>query len=413
VRSSSARSIRFRARATSVLAVGLGALLLASVAVQSVVAVWRPGLFAAGHDVPNAVIGVLGDGVGEILVGTVLASRRPNNPIGWLLLGFGACTALITGGAAIAQAGYDTGHPSLLAQSSLVVSNLAAEGILVTIVLVVALFPSGRVETRGRRYLLGGFWFALAVFTVPLVLAPRLTAGSGQTYPNPLGVSGVGFVTAVGDGGVPLLFLLFLLVFAVDAIRRWLRARGVERQQMKVFGYAMGGWVVVLLCGSRIPANSAWNSVDWTVGSNLVAVAIGVAVLRYRLYEVDRVVSRTVSYAAVTGILVGVYVVMVTLTTRVLPVSSAFAVAASTLVAAAAFNPLRRRVQRGVDRRFNRARYSAEATVAAFAEQLRASVDLDTFRQDLVSVVHTALEPEHASLWLVHTPESVSDRRQL
>ena len=381
----------------------MGALLLASVAVQCLVAAVRPGLFSPGHDVPNAVIGVLGDGVGEILVGTVLASRRPNSPIGWLLLGFGACTALITGAGAIAQAGYDTAHPSLVAQTSLVVSNLAAEGILVSIALIVALFPSGRLETRGQRYLVRGFWIALAVLTVPLVMSPRLTAGSGQSYPNPLGVSGSPVVSTVSSGGLPLLFLAFLLVFAVDAIRRWYVARGVERQQLQVFGYAVAGWVVILVVGNHIPSDSAWSSVDWTVGSNLVAVAIGVAVLRYRLYDVDRVVSRTVSYAAVTGILVGVYVGMVALTTRVLPLSSAVGVAASTLVAAAAFNPLRRRVQHGVDLRFNRARYSAEATVGAFAEHLRGSVDLDTFRQDLLSVVHTTLEPEHATLWLVHT----------
>ncbi len=378
----------------------LGALLLVGIAVQTAYAVARPALFTNGHHVADAVIGVLGDGIGEILVGTVLASRRPTNPIGWLLLGFGLSTDLITGGSAIAQAGFDTRHPSLFAQSSLVVSNAAAEGILVTSLLVVALFPSGRIERRGQRNLLRAFWVLLLVLTVPLVLTPKLPAGSGKTYPNPVGLSGDNFVASLGSGGVILLFLVFLVIFAADAVRRGFRARGVERQQMKLFGYALAGWIVALACGSFIPTDTVWNNVDWTVGSNLLAVAIGVAVLRYRLYDLDRIVSRTVSYAVVTGILIGVYVGMVALTTHVLALSSAVGVAASTLTAAAVFNPVRRRIQRGVDRRFNRARYSAEATAAAFVEKLRAGVDLDTIRQDLIAIVDTTLEPDHASLWL-------------
>ena len=129
---------------------------------------------------------------------------------------------------------------------------------------------------------------------------------------------------------------------------------------------------------------------------------MGVAILRYRLYEIDRIVSRTLAYALVTGLLVGVYAGLVLLATHVLSVSSPVAVAASTLAAAALFNPLRRRVQRGVDRRFNRARYDADQTVAAFAGRLKDAVALDAVRDDLASVVHQALEPAHVSVWISH-----------
>ena len=131
-------------------------------------------------------------------------------------------------------------------------------------------------------------------------------------------------------------------------------------------------------------------------------VSIGVAVLRYRLFDIDRVISRTVAYAIVTGLLVGVYAGLVLLATQVFRFHSSVAVAVSTLAAAALFAPVRRWVQRVVDRRFNRARYDAEKTVAAFAARLKDSVDLDSVRDDLASTVLRALEPEHLSVWVTY-----------
>jgi steroid 5-alpha reductase family enzyme len=132
----------------------------------------------------------------------------------------------------------------------------------------------------------------------------------------------------------------------------------------------------------------------------LVPVAIGIAVLRYRLYDIDRVISRTVAYAIVTGVLVGIYAGLVLLATQVFHLHRPVAVATATLAAAALFSPVRRRVQRGVDRRFNRARYDADKTVAAFAIRLKDAVDLDTVQADLASAVQQALEPAHVSIWL-------------
>ncbi len=129
-------------------------------------------------------------------------------------------------------------------------------------------------------------------------------------------------------------------------------------------------------------------------------MSIGVAILKYRLYDIDRIISRTLAYALVTGLLVGVYAGLVLLATQVLGFASTWAVAASTLAAAALFTPVRRRVQRIVDRRFNRARYDADTLVAAFSDRLKDAVDLAAVQADLVSVTHQALEPAHVAVWL-------------
>jgi hypothetical protein len=147
-------------------------------------------------------------------------------------------------------------------------------------------------------------------------------------------------------------------------------------------------------------AQAAVNLLGFAVAA--LPVGIGVGILKYRLYEIDRIISRTLAYALVTGLLVGVYAGLVLLATDVLALASPVAVAASTLVAAALFSPLRRRVQQVVDRRFNRARYDADKTVTAFAARLKDAVDLDTVRDDLSSVVHQALEPAHVSVWISH-----------
>jgi len=131
----------------------------------------------------------------------------------------------------------------------------------------------------------------------------------------------------------------------------------------------------------------------------LIPAAVGVAILKYRLYDIDRLISRTLAYAIVTGLLIGVYAGLVLLATQVLSITSPVAVAASTLAAAALFSPLRRRVQRVVDRRFNRVRYDADQTIAAFAARLRDAIDLDAVRSDLLTVVNTAVEPAHISVW--------------
>jgi hypothetical protein len=162
--------------------------------------------------------------------------------------------------------------------------------------------------------------------------------------------------------------------------------------------------LVCLLVGLLVPDGA--SPVEWALanvvpfGIIALPVCIGVAILKYRLYEIDRIISRTLAYAIVTGLLVGLYAGLVLLATEVLTLKSPVAVAVATLATAALFNPVRRGVQRIVDRRFNRARYDAERTVDAFAAGLQGAVDLDSVRDGLVGVVDRALEPAHVSVWV-------------
>ena len=182
------------------------------------------------------------------------------------------------------------------------------------------------------------------------------------------------------------------------------RSSGERRQQLKwlMAGSAVAGVDVVFLFigGSQRPGG--WRILGDLALAGFLAIpfSIGVAVLKYRLFDIDRLISRTLAYAIVTGLLVGVYAGIVLLATRVVSINTPVAVAGSTLAAAALFNPLRRRVQRVVDRRFNRARYDADTAVAAFAARLKDAVDLEAASAELVDVVHRSLEPAHVSVWL-------------
>ena len=196
----------------------------------------------------------------------------------------------------------------------------------------------------------------------------------------------------------PLLAACWLASLAGQALSDR-RSSGRRRQQLKWLpagstAALVGIGLAVLFRG--LP----WASVLGAAGFFALPVSISVAVLRYRLFDIDRVISRTLAYAIVTGLLVGGYAGLVLLATEVFGSRKPVAVAVSTLVAAALFNPVRRRVQRAVDRRFNRARYDADQTVAAFAARLKDAVDLDSVRDDLTGTVHRALNPEHLSVWV-------------
>jgi len=191
-------------------------------------------------------------------------------------------------------------------------------------------------------------------------------------------------------------------------VMSWRRSSGVRRQQLKwlmagAVGLAAVEAVTQPVTGFDVNLSAAAQGALNTLSAVAVAALIaclGVAILRYRLYEIDRIISRTLAYTIVTGLLVGVYAGLVLLATNVLEVHTPVAVAASTLAAVALFTPVRQRVQRLVDRRFNRARYDADQTIAAFAASLQGATDLDTVRTDLTGVVDVALEPAHVSLWI-------------
>jgi hypothetical protein len=237
------------------------------------------------------------------------------------------------------------------------------------------------------------------------------TGGQLMVLDHPTGLAALVYNSA---NSLSIVFVAFWLVWVVRLVATYRRGTGERRQQFKWFmaGAAISGVCLVVLLTTSSNSTRAQSAlvqaleIAVTFGLAALPIGLGVAVLKYRLYDVDRLISRTLSYAIVTGLLIGVYVGLVTLATRVLPFSSPLAVAASTLVAVALFNPLRRRVQRLVDRRFNRARYDAEATVSAFAQRVRDDVDLTAVSSEFVRAVQTSVEPAHVSLWLRPTGSS-------
>ena len=257
---------------------------------------------------------------------------------------------------------------------------------------------------------------AIAVATAGALAAHpvRIDAAGGlSAVDNP-----VGWFAAV-QHSIWILLLAMSVVFIARQLLTWRRSSGERRQQLKWLASGAAVSIASLILGIAFGATGTTTTVhEWVdnifwFGIAALPVSMGVAILRYRLYEIDRIISRTLAYTTVTGLLIGAYAGLVLLATHVLSFSSSVAVAASTLAAAALFSPLRRRVQRVVDRRFNRARYDAEMTVAAFAARLKDAVDLDSVRADLTTVVQQTLEPAHLSVWTSRTaaPADVTDGR--
>jgi len=240
-------------------------------------------------------------------------------------------------------------------------------------------------------------------------VAVRAIAGHRIAVDSSGGLAAVDFPrgwVAASEHVVLLLSVPFWVSFIARQVHAWRRAGGERRQQLKWLASGAAVSVAAIMfnvVGSALDPNAPRlvQAVGVVVGTFIAAlpVGIGVGILKYRLYEIDRIISRTLAYAIVTGLLIGVYTGLVLLATQVLEVTSPVAVAGSTLAAAALFSPLRHRIQRVVDRRFNRAQYDTDTTVAAFAARLKDAVDVDTVRGDLAGVVQQALEPAHISVW--------------
>ena len=339
--------------------------------------------------------------------GWVLAFRRPANPLGWIMLGGAFFFALSEDASYYTVADYGLRHGDLpLGGLALLAQPGWAPGI-VLLGLLVLLFPDGRLPSSRWRWLVATYaavaalWMAgTVVLTVRALADQRTQVDSGG---NLLLLSGhdpaAGWWNVLQDLFFPLLIACWLASIASQALS-FRRSSGERRQQLK---WLLAGSAATLVAlGLTVLLRSVpWLSdVIGVIGFLALPVSIGVAVLRYRLFDIDRIVSRTLAYAIVTGLLVGVYAGLVLLTTEVFGFHTPVAVAASTLAAAALFTPVRRRVQRLVDRRFNRARYDAETTVAAFADRLKDAVNLDAARDDLAKTVHQALEPAHLSVWV-------------
>ena len=355
-------------------------------------------------------------------VGVLLAARRPRNPIGWLLLAILLVGASPTGEYDILD--YRIHHGTLPLGWLSVVIQECWPLFLAFVAILLWVFPDGKLPA--------GRWRRLSVILLVIGLAIAVTASLSGV----MAVAGHD-VHIAPDGDLassPARFLVpFYLATIAVSLAAWLawiviqiptyrHADGERRQQLKwlysggavtLVAFVFGVFVIPLAMGQA----PGWGNTP--VITALVILAFGampaslaVAVLKYRLYELDRIISRVVSYTVITALLVGFYTGTVLLTTHVLPFKSAVTVAACTLITAALFNPLRRRVQRAVDRRFNRSRYNAEAVVAGFTARMRQTVDFNAVRDDLIGVVHEAFQPTQVSMWLVeagsgHDPGSV------
>ena len=389
------RSFRLASPVTATVLAVLVLLLLAAGLVLSALT-GQLSVLGSGPIVPVAVV--------YAAVGFVVARRQPGDPIGWILITFILLFLLsgVVGGYAALY--YRFGHHGLpLAPVAVVLGPLWAPALLLFPV-VILLFPDGRLAARRWRWVLRAYVVAAALASVA-VFAPAVAAvarddvridAAGNLIST--GRPHAGLLAVAAPLGLGLI-LVIVLSFVAHQVFSWRRATGERRQQLKWL--ATGAAVTLVVVAASLGFSST-GVVGEILGIGLAAlpVGIGVGILKYRLYDIDRIISRTLAYAIVTGLLVGVYAGLVLLATRVLPLSSPVAVAASTLAAAALFSPLRRRVQRAVDRRFNRARYDADQTVAAFAARLKDAVDLDTVRDDLAGTVHQALEPARVSVWI-------------
>jgi hypothetical protein len=323
------------------------------------------------------------------VAGFVLASRRPANRIGWLF---------VVAGLALGLSGFSNPyalHVLVADRGSLPagqvfawLSNWIWMIAVAALAFLFLLFPTGRLRSRRWR---PAAWFAGGAFALAtvwtLIAASRLWAHpfTSSSLRSPDGLTALLLLMTA------FLISAALLVSVMAVVVRFAKSSGEERLQLK--WCAAAALVLVVVFVASIWVNSAAVNVLQSLAFLCLWTAIATAVLKYRLYEIDRIISRTLAYAIVTGLLV-------LLATHVLSFSSPVAVAAATLAAAALFSPVRRRVQRVVDRRFNRAGYDADTTVALFATHLKDAVDLDSVRDDLASVVQRALEPAHVSVWI-------------
>jgi hypothetical protein len=362
-----------------------------------------------------ALLIVVGLGLGTFAgVGLVVALLRPRHSIGWLFLVAGTATAVSW------FLGFYVWQAVIGAPGSLPAVGLAASLWLVLgrvgiglMIVAIFLFPTGRPQSRGWAWLLVAVVSTLAVSTVVDAIRPAalvLPAPGGvppnPTMQNPLAVPGAlgELVTAIRPISSAAAVLVFLLA-GTSVVTRFRGSYGIERLQLKWFAYVASVSAVFTVLSFMLPSKDlrdlAW--VSGIVGGALVPVAAGIAILRYRLYEIDLLIRRTLVYGVTTASLaIAFFAGIVALQPVLSPLTSGseLPVAASTLVSFALFQPIRRRVQDAVDQRFDRSRYDAARTLDAFADRLRDEVNLDALRAHLLASVQQTMAPAHTSLWL-------------
>ena len=375
----------------------VGAVLLAAASVPLYALTHQNVLVNGGQNIAVAVL--------FSAVGFVIVRRQPRNPIGWILLTAPAGLQLLPADAAsYALLAYRLGHRLPFGAVALLLEYSWAPAIAL-LGLAIVLFPDGRLPSPRWRPVLWAYLAVVACYaggtyalaaTALTARHVRVDSGGGLSV-----ISSAAFYWLI----FPVLAVL-LLSFVAAQVLSWRRSSGERRQQLK---WLLSGAAVlalsqvilqpVLALYPHLPQVQLVLGFLLGLGAAALPASMAVAILKYRLYDIDRIISRTLAYAIVTGLLIGVYTGLVLLATQVFQLRTPVAVAAATLAAAALFNPLRQRVQRAVDRRFNRARYDADTTVAAFAARLKDAVGLDAVQADLTTTVQQALEPAHISIW--------------
>jgi hypothetical protein len=387
------------------LAWGLWALIMLGLAVvpwmdRLIIRAGRPDLAAL---VPGSIVGPLLAVLSATTVGAVVASRRPRHPVGWLLLGF--ALSLTASGVINSYLIYGLlARPGALPAVHLVARYYPATGAaaLALLSLVLLLTPTGSLPSARWR------WWAFLTAATPMALVLVVAVVPGRLDPQLLLTSSPFSDRALG--GVLLLVTrvalvvttLAVAVAAASLLVRFRRAQGAERQQLRWVALAATLMVLAVpIVLAPVPLEGPilvdWAPAVWVV---VLPVAVGAAILRYRLYDLDRIISRTLAYGLLTLLLGGGYAVVVLGLGQLLGRESPLVVAAATLAVAALFQPARRRVQAAVDRRFNRRRHDTTRIIEGFGTRLRDQVDLDTLTADLLAVVDQTMQPTQASLWL-------------
>ena len=344
-----------------------------------------------GGETWSAKIATMPVALAFAVVGALVAARTGNR-LGWLFLAAGTIGSL-----SLAMEAYAARVPAAALLGAawvgwMFVVILGVEGPLFFLTLL--LFPDGRPPSRRWWPVV---WIAIIGGLGQMICAALSDVGFSSNFPrlrDPVTVVAP-LTTAYNlaqEAG-----LVALVAGAAALIVRFRRSGTEQRLQLKWVMYAAAVAAVAVLAVGQFSNDPL---PEFAVFFPLVPASVGIAILKYRLYDIDRIISRTLAYAVVTGLLVGVYAGLVLLATQVFGFHSTVAVAAATLAAAALFSPLRRRVQQLVDRRFNRVRYDADQTIAAFAGQLRDAVDLEAVRAGLLAVVNGAVEPTHSSVWI-------------
>jgi len=347
-------------------------------------------------------------------VGYVLVVRRPRDFLGWLLilLAYGFIT--VGSSFPVDAAGLEAGTASAGDYLVVWVATWAGYLFFASFIALALLFPTGRLPERPWRRPAAALIVGAVIVSVVSAVMPTLTYNPGQAdmasinVRNPFALLPEAWFRDIQEVDVLTPVALTLLVLAVTTmLARYWRATGLLKLQMRWLVAALAAIVVAIAIGLVILAvvgdDAAYAWIPAMLAYPLVPIAIGIAVLRYRLYEIDRLISRTIGWALVTALLVGAFLLLVLASTELLqPLTggNTLAVAGSTLIVAALFAPLRGRVQRAVDRRFDRARYDGERLLAAFGLRVRDEVDLETIRADVLATVDAAVRPAHVGLWL-------------